>query len=281
MLPLVNPIAQIQRDRGIVGRADELAMALAVLGSGRHLLLEGPVGVGKTTVALAVCGHIGRSVVRVDGDDRYSESKLTGWFDPPLVLAKGYGEDTFFAGPLVQAMRQGCVLFVNELNRMPEAVQNVLLPALDEGLLIVPRIGEVRAAQGFQVVATQNPVEYIATGHLSEALRDRFEHVGLDYQSAAEETEIVRRETGCDDLALVDQAVAVTRATRSDPRFRKGASVRAAIAMVAIAARTDGPDALRRAAGAALPTRVELRDETDVPLPDILDELVVGARKKA
>ena len=82
----MNPIGQIQRDHGIVGRADELAMALAVLGSGRHLLLEGPVGVGKTTVALAVCEHLERSVVRIDGDDRYSENKLTGWFDPPLVL---------------------------------------------------------------------------------------------------------------------------------------------------------------------------------------------------
>ena len=256
-------------------------MALAVLLCDRHLLLEGPVGVGKTTVALAVCAHIGRGVVRVDGDDRYSESKLTGWFDPPLVLAKGYCDDTFFAGPLVQAMREGSVLFVNELNRMPEAVQNVLLPALDEGLLIVPRIGEVRAAPGFQVVATQNPVEYIATGHLSEALLDRFEHVGLDYQNVDEETEIVRRETGCDDLALVDAAVALTRATRSDPRFRKGASVRAAIAMVALAVRAGGgDDALRRAAGAALPTRVELRDATDSPLPDVLDELVEDTRKK-
>ena len=204
MLSIVDPIAEIQRTHGIVGRADELSMALAVLLCGRHLLLEGPVGVGKTTVALAVCAHLGRATVRVDGDDRYSESKLTGWFDPPLVLAKGYSDDTFFAGPLVQAMREGSVLFVNELNRMPEAVQNVLLPALDEGLLIVPRIGEVRAAPGFQVVATQNPVEYIATGHLSEALLDRFEHVGLDYQNADEETEIVRRETGCDDPALVE-----------------------------------------------------------------------------
>jgi MoxR-like ATPase len=281
MLRVMNPVGQIQRTHGIVGRADELSMALAVLLCGRHLLLEGPVGVGKTTVALAVCAHIGRGVVRVDGDDRYSESKLTGWFDPPLVLAKGYCDDTFFAGPLVQAMREGSVLFVNELNRMPEAVQNVLLPALDEGLLIVPRIGEVRATPGFQVVATQNPVEYIATGHLSEALLDRFEHVGLDYQNADEETEIVRRETGCDDLALVDAAVALTRATRSDPRFRKGASVRAAIAMVALALRTGGGDeALRRAAGAALPTRVELRDATDSPLPDVLDELVEDTRKK-
>ena len=73
-------------------------MALAVLGAGRHLLLEGPVGVGKTTVALAVCAHLGRTTVRVDGDDRYSESKLTGWFDPPLVLQQGYREESFFAG---------------------------------------------------------------------------------------------------------------------------------------------------------------------------------------
>jgi MoxR-like ATPase len=296
MLRSVNPIGQIQRDHGIVGRGDELAMALTVLACGRHLLLEGPVGVGKTTVALAVCAHLGRGVVRVDGDDRYSESKLTGWFDPPLVLARGYTEETFLAGPLVTAMRDGLVLFVNELNRMPEGVQNVLLPALDEGLLIVPRIGEVRAAEGFQVVATQNPVEYIATGHLSEALRDRFEHVGLHYQDEVDEIAIVQRESGCADLALVAEAVALTRATRSDPRFRKGASVRAAIAMVALvmagdAAGSDGAgniaavgdegDALRRAAGAALPTRVELRDETAAPLPEVLDELVDGARKKA
>ena len=144
----MTPIEQIQREHGIVGRERELATALAVLGAGRHLLLEGPVGVGKTTVALAVCGHLGRDTVRVDGDDRYSESKLTGWFDPPLVLKQGYGEEAFFAGPLVEAMRDGKVLFINELNRMPESVQNVLLPALDERLLQLPHIGEVRAADG-------------------------------------------------------------------------------------------------------------------------------------
>ena len=169
----------IQNEHGIVGRRAELDLALAVLSSGRHLLLEGPVGVGKTTVALAVCDHLERTIIRIDGDERYTENKLTGWFDPPLVLKAGYGEQSFFPGPLVRAMREGAILFINELNRMPESVQNVLLPALDEGLLILPRIGEVRTATGFQVVATQNPVEYIATGHLSEALKDRFEHIPL------------------------------------------------------------------------------------------------------
>jgi len=280
----VTPIESIQRQHGIVGRERELATALAVLGAGRHLLLEGPVGVGKTTVALAVCGHLGRDTVRVDGDDRYSESKLTGWFDPPLVLKQGYGADSFFAGPLVEAMRGGGVLFINELNRMPESVQNVLLPALDERLIQVPHIGEVRAADGFQVVATQNPVEYVATGHLSEALRDRFEHLALLYQDAAEEAAIVAGETGSSDAALVATAVRLTRATRLHPRFRKGSSVRGAIATVAIAeglhrAGSDvrggiDRETLRRAAEAALTTRVDLRDDIDADFGTALDELL-------
>lgn len=277
----MTPVASIQSRFGIVGRRNELSLSLAILRAGHHLLLEGPVGVGKTTVALAVCGHLGRRVYRVDGDDRYTESKLTGWFDPPVVLKAGFGPDTFTPGPLVQAMREGAVLFINELNRMPESVQNVLLPTLDERRLLVPHVGEVLAQPGFQVVATQNPVEYIATGHLSEALRDRFEHVGLLYQDEAEETEIVAKATGCTDERLVADAVRFTRETRHHPKFKKGASIRAAMAMVRIARELDGPDALLRAARAALATRVELKDENAEGLDAILDGVLDGLKKKS
>lgn len=273
-------IKRIQSQYGIIGREDELLLSLAVLESGHHLLLEGPVGVGKTTVALAVCRHLGRSVFRVDGDDRYTENKLTGWFDPPLVMKAGYGPETFTPGPLIQAMREGAILFINELNRMPEGVQNVLLPTLDERRLVVPHIGEVTAAPGFLVVATQNPVEYVATGHLSEALRDRFEHVRLDYQDEESEMEIVRTATGCADESLVRDAVRLTRETRSHPKFRKGASVRAAMAMVRIAAKLPGPDSLRIAARAALATRVDLKDENGEGLDSILDAVVEDLKKK-
>jgi len=259
-----------------VGRTAELELALAVISCGRHLLLEGPVGVGKTTVALAVCQHLARSTIRIDGDERYTENKLTGWFDPPLVMKSGYSEESFFAGPVVRAMREGSILFINELNRMPESVQNVLLPALDEGLLLLPRIGQVRAAPGFQVVATQNPVEYIATGHLSEALKDRFEHIPLLHQDEEEEREIVRRQTGCDDAGLVEDAVRIARLTRTHPRFRKGASVRAAVSIVAIAERLSGPQRLR---SAALTTRVELKDEEDADLAAAVDEVLEAIKK--
>jgi MoxR-like ATPase len=261
----------------MIGRKQEMAAACAVLDGGRHLLLEGPVGSGKTTLAAAACGRLGRDTIRIDGDDRFSESRLAGWFDPPLVLRLGYGEDAFVAGPLVRAMRDGSVLFLNELNRLPEAAQNLLLPALDEGLVEVPHLGEVRAAEGFQVVATQNPAEYVATGHLSEALRDRFEHLVVGYQTAAEEEEIVAAATGSADAALVRAAVRVVRGTRLHPRVRRGASVRGAIAMVELAATRESEASLaprvRAVAETALANRVDLRD-ADSELGDVLDELV-------
>lgn len=273
-------VKAIQAEHGIVGRDAELSMALAILQAGHHVLLEGPVGVGKTTVALAVCRHLGRPTIRIDGDERYTENKLAGWFDPPVVLKAGYGPETFTPGPLVRAMREGAILFINELNRMPESVQNVLLPALDERMLILPHIGEVRAADGFLVVATQNPVEYIATGHLSEALRDRFEHVVLEYQSEDEELRIVRSATGSGDERLVREAVAIVRETRVSPKFRKGSSVRGAISIVRIASRLEGEDRIRLAARAALATRVELKDDAGEGLAAALDAVCEEVKKK-
>lgn len=262
---------------GIVGREAETEALHACLALGRHVLLEGPVGVGKTALARAVCASLDRPFVRVDGDGRYTEARLVGQFDPPAVLAAGYRPEHFLPGPLVRAMREGAVLFVNELNRMPEGVQNVLLPAMDEGAIQVPLLGEVRAAPGFTVVATQNPAEFVATGALSEALLDRFELVRLDYQSAEEEEAIVRREArGAPSAALVAEAVALTRATRHDPRFRRGASVRAAVAVADLATRLDGD--LVRAAALALPTRVELADPHGTALGPLLEDLAKKAR---
>lgn len=258
--------------RGIVGRDRELGSLLACVSAGRHVLLEGPVGVGKTALTKAVAAELGRGLMRVDGDGRYTEAKLVGQFDPPMVLERGYHPDCFLPGPLVRAMQEGAVLLLNELNRMPEGVQNVLLPALDEGIVQVPHLGQITAAPGFVVLATQNPTEFVATGDLSEALMDRFELVKLQYQAAEEERDIVASQSRCSPgPEIIRQAVALARATRTDPRVRRGASVRAAIAIADIATQLDG-DVLR-AAELALPTRIELQDDRGTEWDTLLGDL--------
>lgn len=278
---LAADVAAIQQRFGIVGRDRELAAALACVRAGCDLLIEGPVGVGKTVLAHAVARFLNRPFFRVDGDERYTEQKLTGWFDPPVVMRSGYTQEAFTPGPLVEAMQAGGLLFINELNRMPEGAQNVLLPALDEDLLIVPRIGAVRARPGFAVLATQNPQEFVATSHLSEALRDRFELLRIDYQSHTEEVAIVRLAVPEAPLELAEAAVRLTRATRSDPALKRGASVRAAIAMCQIALQLGGMRALPEAALLALPTRVELREDAKASLEEVIRALVEGEAKKA
>jgi MoxR-like ATPase len=270
----------------LVGRGGELARIRACLEAHRNVLLEGPVGVGKTHLALAVTRELGCPVFRVDGDSRYSEQKLTGWFDPPTVIKQGFTADAFMPGPLVEAMRKGGILFINELNRLPEGVQNVLLPAIDERMILVPRLGEVRAAPGFLVIATQNPKEFVATSHLSEAILDRFELVVLKYQGEAEELAIVTHrlgsQAGAGDLrGLCTAAVRLARATRHHPRVRRGASVRAALSIAEIGAvllkkGQSLQQAFMDAVAMALPTRIEIEREADAGASgrDELEQLV-------
>ena len=134
---------------------------------------------------------------------------------------------------------KGSVLFINEANRLVEGTQNVLLPALDEGIIIIPKIGVVRAEKGFFVIATQNPESYIGTTVLSEALKDRFVWVRLDYQDEEEEFNIVAQR-GADQFPekpqnrrIFELAVRIARTTREHPDLNRGASIRGAILRMA------------------------------------------------
>ncbi len=279
-------LAELEAKHGVVGRHVEISNLVHCLQAGKNVLIEGPVGVGKTFLLSAVAKLLNKNVVRVDGDSRYTEQKLVGWFDPPSVLKKGYGADSYFDGPLAEAMRSGVILFVNELNRMPEGVQNVLLPALDERKIEMPRIGSLEAKTGFVVVATQNPREFVATSHLSEALLDRFELITLGYQAEAEEREILKRSSVYKkekNDSLLEWCLLATRATRESALFRRGASIRAATSLYDIAVSMGGDfSSVLRAAMIALPTRVELSEEgIELGLAKAIEQSTEKLKKKS
>lgn len=253
----------------IIGRQKELELLKACIQMKRNCLVEGPVGVGKTFLIKEVLNDKGLSFQRVDGDTRYTEAKLTGWFDPPLVLKKGYLKEAFIEGPLVSAMKKGQVLFINELNRMPEAVQNILLPAMDEKHIFVPKLGKIEAKSGFFIVATQNPKEFTATHSLSEALLDRFEMLHLDYQSKEEELAILALESKDSVFrAHGEKVLNLVRATRRHPSIKRGASIRAAIAILEL---IEGGLSLEQALLLALPSRIEMISADEDPTKILSD----------
>ena len=277
-----STVEELQKRYDIIGRRRELAAALVAAKAGKHILLEGPVGVGKTTIALAVSSHLKRKFIRIDGDERYTEQKLAGWYDPPLVLAKGYTKESFIHGPLSLSMIDGAILLINELNRMPEGTQNVMLSAMDEHTIFIPKFGQVDAVEGFMIIATQNPDEYIGTSQLSEALRDRFICVDLDYQSVEEERQIVKLRSHCKDGEVRDVAVTVCRETRKNDEIRRGSSVRGAIDLADIFSTAHGSfnedvDKWVEAAQLSFLTKIELHDFSHDKFSELLRGIVESA----
>ena len=133
-------------------------MLAATLASGCHVVLEGPPGTGKSTLLRAVADGAGLGVEFVEGNAELTPARLVGHHDPALVLEAGYTPDTFVDGPLISALREGRLLYIEELNRVPEETLNVLVGALAEGEIHVPRLGRVRAARELPADRGDEPV---------------------------------------------------------------------------------------------------------------------------
>ncbi|MFM2115688.1 MAG: hypothetical protein RI908_1429, partial [Actinomycetota bacterium] len=125
--------------RDVVGRTRELEIVVAALGADRHIVLEGPPGTGKSTLLRAVARALGVGFEFVEGNAELTPARLVGAFDPARVLNEGYAPDAFMDGPLITAMREGSLLYVEEINRVPEETLNVLITVMSEGDLSVPR----------------------------------------------------------------------------------------------------------------------------------------------
>ena len=267
----------------VVERAAEAEILEAALLSGAHVLLEGPPGTGKSTLLREVATGRRIPFVMVEGNAELTPARLIGHFDPALVLSKGYVPEIFEDGPLLEAMRTGGLLYVEELNRIPEETLNVLLTAMSELEITVPRLGRVAAEPGFALVAAMNPFDAVGTARVSGALYDRTCRISMDYQSAAAEQQIVdlRSRVEPDWRARV---VTLVRNTRAHPDIRFGSSVRGAIDITRLAVElgrlrgvpTDDWHVGLTAAKASLSGRIRLHDGCGRTPEEIVTELYVA-----
>ena len=222
-------------DSEVVGRRRELELLVAALAADRHVLLEGPPGTGKSTVLRSLAEATGSEFVFVEGNAELTPSRFVGTFDPAQVLADGYVPEAFVDGPLITALRDGALLYVEEINRVPEETLNVLITVMSEAELHVPRLGRVGAAGGFRLVAAMNPFDSVGTARISAAIYDRMCRITMGYQDAETETRVVLREVPGADPDFAARVVTVVRGTRTHPGVRVGSSVRGAIDLVLLA----------------------------------------------
>ncbi len=207
----------------IVGKEKEKKEIAKILIAGRHFVLLGPAGVGKTTIAKEIANLLspievidapipilkdedhplkefydtsktkileGKDrFIRVQGSPDLEVEDLIGYINPTLAMKYGINDPrAFVPGKLLRANHG--VLFFDEINRAPERIQNLLLEALEEGTVTIGSLN-VQIPQDFLLIATMNPSDFVGTERVSEVFFDRFEVVEVGYPTREEEIEIL------------------------------------------------------------------------------------------
>lgn len=272
--------------RSVVGRDREGQLVVAALMAGRHLLLEGPPGTGKSTLLRGVADTTAQRFEFIEGNAELTPARLAGHFDPAQVLEAGYTPDVWVDGPLARALREGSLLYLEEINRIPEETLNLLVTVMSEGELTVPRLGRIDAHPSFRLVAAMNPFDAVGTARISGAIYDRVCRIAMDYQSADDETRIAGTQGPDESVfaarpAYPAKVVDMVRATRAHPEIRVGSSVRGAIDLLLLAEQlaalrgvdaTD-PDVGLDAALTALSGRIRLHESSTTTPEAIITEL--------
>ena len=233
----------------VVGKDQQVRLALACLLAGGHLLIEDLPGVGKTTLAHALAISLGLQFNRVQFTSDLLPADVAGI----SVYEREKNGFVFHPGPIFTQ-----VLLADEINRATPKTQSGLLEAMEEHQ--VSSDGVTRALPApFFVIATQNPQHQLGTFPLPESQLDRFLMcLSLGYPDRAAERALLMGEDRRAMLralppamdpesllaaqeslrgihassALIDYVQALAQATRSQGMFAEGLSPRATLALL-------------------------------------------------
>jgi nitric oxide reductase NorQ protein len=176
---VIRPNGVIYRPRALADMPDVDALR-RLREAGIPALLYGPPGTGKTSLVEAAFGD---EVITVAGDGDTTTGDLVGDY-----TQRDDGSYEFVYGPLITAMTEGKVLFIDDTTLISPAVLAVTYPAMDGRgeVTVKAHKGEtIKAADGFYIIGGHNPNVHGAV--LTEALSSRFTvqvKVGTDYDLA-------------------------------------------------------------------------------------------------
>ncbi|KAK4668735.1 AAA ATPase midasin [Podospora pseudoanserina] len=155
------------------------------------ILIQGPTSAGKTSMIEYLANYTGNKFVRINNHEHTDLQEYLGTY-----VSDSEGKLRFQEGLLVQAMREGSWIVLDELNLAPTDVLEALNRLLDDNReLLIPETQEiVRPAENFCLFATQNPPGlYGGRKVLSRAFRNRFLELHFDDIPESELKEILQQ----------------------------------------------------------------------------------------
>ncbi|MDS1138949.1 CbbQ/NirQ/NorQ/GpvN family protein [Pusillimonas sp. SM2304] len=169
------------------------------------VMLKGPTGCGKTRFVEHMAWKLQRPLATISCHDDLTASDLIGRY---LIR---HDRTVWQDGPLTAAVRAGALCYLDEIVEARQDTVVVLHSLTDyRRTLSIDKTGEVmHAAPGFQLVVSYNPGYQRMLKDLKPSTRQRFVTLDFDFLPAAQEADIVARESGLaptDALALVDLA---------------------------------------------------------------------------
>lgn len=175
------------------GARRPIEVAVATLATDRALLIQGLPGTAKSWVSEHLAAAIsGDSTRLVQGTAGTGEDAIRYGWNYAKLIAEGPSEAALVPSPVLEGLRGGHIIRIEELTRMPADVQDALITVLSEKTLPIPELRtEVQGVKGFNVIATANDRDR-GVSELSSALRRRFNTVVLPVPETVElETRIV------------------------------------------------------------------------------------------
>lgn len=174
----------IELNKIILGRNDNIKIALASVLVGGHILIEDRPGVGKTTLARFLSKASGLDFNRIQFTSDLLPSDILGFFH----LDNSKNEFIFKKGPIFTD-----ILLADEINRGSSRTQSAFLQAMEEKEISIEN-SHFKLSDTFCVIATQNQLDHIGTHRLPESQLDRFcISMSLGSNSREIEKEIIKR----------------------------------------------------------------------------------------